>query len=61
MVAAIFKVQQRVFGAFEDDLVLLGGLSILAVSHFVDHASEAGNDVEQVEDDSGIRQFFLRP
>jgi hypothetical protein len=59
LAAHVFTVlKKQVFGALEDVLVLLGGLLVLAVSHFVDHTAESGHDVKQVEDDPRIGQFF---
>ena len=56
----IFSVfKQQVLGAFKNGPVLLGSLSVLAVSDLVDHPAEAGDNVEQIENDLGIGQFFL--
>ena len=56
-VAPVFE--QQILGALIDRFVLLAGLAMLAVSHRVDHAAKAGHDVEEIEDDSGLGQFFL--
>ena len=51
--------KQQVLGTFVDSLVLFGGLAILDVSDLVDNAVKIGHYVEQIEDDFGLRQFFL--
>jgi len=56
-VFAVFK--QQVLGTFVDSLVLFGGLAIFAVSDLVYNQIKIGHDVEQIEDDSSLRQFFL--
>ena len=56
----VFSVsQQQVIGSFENGPVLLGGLSVLAISDLVDHPAKAGDNVEQIKDDPGVGQFFL--
>jgi len=56
----VFAVsKQQVLGTFVDSLVLFGGLAILAVSDLVDNAVKIGHYVKQIEDDFGLRQFFL--
>ena len=56
-VPAVFE--QQVLGPFIDCFVLFGGLAILAVSDLIDNAVKIGHYVEQIEDDFGLRQFFL--
>src|SRR5210317_1002026 len=56
-VFAVFK--QQVPCTFIDSLVLFGGLTIFADSDLIDNQIKIGHDVEQIEDDFSLRQFFL--
>jgi len=51
--------QQKIFGALEDFLVVLGGFPVFAVTHFIDDLVELGYHMEEVEDDLDMRNLAL--
>ena len=56
-IAAIFE--QQIPCAFKYGFIVLRCSVVLNVAHFIDYPAKSGNNVEQIEYDFSMRQFFL--
>ena len=57
-ITAVFE--QQIPCSFKYGFIVLGRFAVLDISHFIDDPAKSGNDVEQIEYDFGLWQFFLK-